>query len=64
MCACGFRREWQVATPSDSFYEETDVEITREMYEVMKRTAETAKPLLCPKCHLKSAYLYFPEHRN
>jgi len=64
MCACGFRKEWQVATLSEPSDEETDADVSLGMYEVMKRTAEMGKPLQCPKCQLKSAYLYFPEHRN
>ena len=65
MCACGFRKDWQVTTLSDQFREETDADFSLEMLnEAMKRRAEMEGPLQCPKCQLNSVYLYFPEHRN
>ena len=60
MCACGFAKEWKLAMLSDPFFEEMDAEFSLE--EAMKRRAEPHGPHHCPKCQLRSVYLYFAGH--
>ena len=65
MCACGFAKEWKSVVPSDPFFQEMDAEVSLEILkEVMKRRIEPHGPHHCPKCQLRSVYLYFAGHCN
>ena len=62
MCACGFTKEWKLAVLSNPFLEEIDVEFS--LLEAMNRRAEPHGPHHCPKCQLRSVYLYFAGHSD
>jgi hypothetical protein len=60
MCSCGFAKEWKLAVLSNPFSEEMDVEFS--LLEAIMRRAEPHGPHHCPKCQLRSVYLYFAGH--